>query len=88
MARLFSGFRVEVGPKAGDERASPRKCPDCSRLFWQWKRKSTGRCPDCAAVRLVETCSGNSGKVGPAYEKTVRGQLRHWTAEAERLNLL
>lgn len=62
-------------------------CEECSKTFLRWSGKVRHYCPECAAHRLVEANVQTALRTGPTYEKVVRGQLRYWKREAERLGI-
>lgn len=69
------------------KRYTPRSCPACGATFERRAGKNTGVCISCATAKLSDVARQSRDRAGPAYEKVVRGQLRHWRAEAERLGL-
>lgn len=80
--------RQELAPPRDHPRSVLEDCEDCGESFQRWKGERRHRCPECAAVRAVKAQDSMAGRTGEVYERAVRGQLAHWTAEAQRLGLL
>ena len=74
-------------PRADSPGARRVKCRLCSRTFTRGKTQRQYICPTCSRSRQVGLGLQMKAKEGPLYEKTVRGQLRFWMAEAERLGI-
>ena len=64
-----------------------RSCSDCGYEFAARKDDKRRSCPHCSAWRGVEAREQLRAREGPYYERAVRKQLKHWTAEAKRLGL-
>lgn len=88
VVRSFARIREAAAPAEGDPDAFPEVCEDCGDTFWRWKGRRRRYCANCAAEGVIATAEANSNRAGPAYEKVVLGQLRHWHREAGRLGLL
>jgi DNA-directed RNA polymerase subunit RPC12/RpoP len=69
------------------ERFSLRNCSRCGAELYRRKGKPTGVCHDCGGERLYEAARASVERAGPTYVKVVRGQLRHWLAEAQRVGV-
>lgn len=87
IALVMANVRNRFAPDPNTEGAKATRCESCGEEFWQWERQYKKRCSACGAERCVDAIEGSMHKSGPAYEKVVRGQLRHWLAEAERIGL-
>jgi hypothetical protein len=79
--------RAALAPKRGDPDAVRAKCRLCKRTYLRRKYEYKPTCPACSHRTEVEALDQISAKQGPAWEKTVRGQLRYWLAEAARLGI-
>jgi hypothetical protein len=87
-ADILAAVRAEFAPAPNDPAAVETRCQACGVGFWRWKGKQVRYCPACSHQRSLDATRGISEKRGPAWEATVRGQLRRWITEAECLGLI
>jgi hypothetical protein len=80
-------LRKSLSPAPDDPEGVEVVCPGCGATYRRWKGRQRTDCPDCAAGRTIQTTFELRAKEGLAWERMVLGQLRYWTAEAERLGL-
>lgn len=80
-------MRDQFAPEPNAPGAKVTVCEHCGNEFWQWEGKYIKQCSACGAARCTASITASRTKEGPGWEKVVRGQLRRWLAEAERLGL-
>ena len=86
-AETLARVRREGTPKANDPTAERTLCVQCGKRFVRSRSSSKTTCPACAKRRQIDAGLSTITKSGPIYEKVVRGQLRYWLAEADRLGI-
>jgi hypothetical protein len=62
-------------------------CQQCGVVFERSMGKPKKWCHDHANAAVISQNLAARNKSGPTYEKQVRGQLKHWHAEARRLGI-
>ena len=86
-AAALSQVRKSHTPKASDPTARRVSCRECNKTFTRGKTQRQYVCPSCTKQRQIDAGVQMVEKSGPFYERTVRGQLRFWLGEAERLGI-
>ena len=87
IADTLARVRRAATPRMGTGDAIRATCVECGKRFTRSKRDNKTRCPACARQRQIDAGLAVKVKEGPTYERVVRGQLRFWLAEAERLGI-
>ena len=86
-ADTLSLARRAATPKVGDPLAERATCVECGKRFTRSRRNPKSSCPACSRARQIEAGVSMRRKDGEIYERTVRGQLRYWSSEADRLGI-
>ena len=86
-AETLARVRRAGTPKADDPTAERAVCVQCGKRFVRSRTSSKTTCSTCAKRRQIDAGLATITKSGPTYEKIVRGQLRFWLAEADRLGI-
>lgn len=86
-AMMMIGVSERMMEGIDPENMRDERCENCGAHFRRIKGKRMHYCPQCRVQRSVTYQNAIREKAGPAYENVVRGQLRHWLDEAERLGL-
>jgi predicted Zn-ribbon and HTH transcriptional regulator len=87
IAEAADQVRRLLAPEPYSYGAVCKLCRTCGAEFWRDRQSKTRYCPRCSYDRHVDGTQGISRREGPAWEATVRGQLKRWLTEAERLGL-
>lgn len=65
-----------------------RRCRRCGEGFLEWINSYHPYCPDCAYSRQLDVELRQVTDADSPYATAVLGQLTHWMAEAQRLELI
>ena len=87
IADTLARVRRSSTPKMTSGTARRVVCVECGKKFTRSAHDNKTRCPTCARQRQIDAGLAGVLKQGPTYERVVRGQLRFWLAEAERLGI-
>lgn len=79
--------RERVARDVPERLRKTRVCVDCKQPFLGNVDDDRRYCAQCGAARNMNGTEQMSRRMGPVYEKAVRGQLRFWLSEAARLGI-
>jgi hypothetical protein len=87
VAATLADVREQLAPMPRTRHAVTARCSDCGGEFVKRRDDDRTYCATCGAGRQLTMAEAHRYKEGPLYERIVRGQLKHWTAEAARIGL-